>query len=123
MTPRALLILLSLTSTASADWPQWRGPTGQGLVADPTPLPTKWDAKTGDNVLWKAPLPKSDTPYSSPIVRGGRAFVTIATNKPREQHVLCFDKTTGKQLWSTAVEPGPWNLSDLRGGYAAPTPC
>ena len=41
----------------------------------------------------------------------------------REHHVLFFDATDGKQLWDTLVPPGPWTLTDLRGGYAAPTPC
>jgi len=28
----------------------------------------------------------------------------------------------GKPLWDTIVPAGPWNLTDLRGGYNAPTP-
>jgi outer membrane protein assembly factor BamB len=35
---------------------------------------------------------------------------------------LCFDTKDGKQLWDTRIAPGPWKLSDLRGGYTAPTP-
>lgn len=116
-----LLALLARASTHAADWPQWRGPSGQGLVTDGE-LPTKWDAKTGENVLWKAPLPKGDTPYSSPIIQGDRVFITLAMNKTREHHVLCFDRKQGTLLWDTTVEPGPWNLTDLRGGYAASTP-
>lgn len=121
--PRLLLALIAcLAPAAHADWPQWRGPTGQGQ-SDATALPLTWDAKTGENVLWKAPLPKSDNPYSSPIVSGDRVFVTLTMNKTREHHVLAFDKSTGKPLWNVTVDPGPWMLTDLRGGYAAPTPC
>jgi outer membrane protein assembly factor BamB len=116
-----VLCLMIAGSARGGDWPQWRGPTGQGRVED-TGLPTTWDGKTGANVLWKTALPKGDTPYSSPIVRGDRVFVTLAMNKSREHHVLCFDKKEGKQLWDTEVPPGPWNLTDLRGGYAASTP-
>jgi outer membrane protein assembly factor BamB len=119
---RRLLILVALHScSARADWPQWRGPTGQGQSGESLPL--KWDAKSGENILWKAPLPKGDTPYSSPIVSGDRVFVTLAMYKSREHRVLAFDKTSGKPLWDVVVEPGPWMLTDPRGGYAAPTPC
>ena len=117
-----LMLLAGGGSAGAVDWPRWRGPTGQGLVEDDQKLPTSWSARTGENIIWKAPLPKGDTPYSSPIVQGERVFVTLAMNKTREHHVLCFDKREGKQLWDTEVPPGPWNLTDLRGGYAASTP-
>ena len=103
------------------DWPQFRGPGGQGLCAEKN-LPTSWSIKTGQNIVWKAALPKSDNPYSSPIVCGGKVITTITLNAGREHHVLCWDAKSGKPLWDVVVPPGPWTLSDLRGGYAAPTP-
>ncbi|HZN33132.1 MAG TPA: PQQ-binding-like beta-propeller repeat protein, partial [Pirellulaceae bacterium] len=39
-----------------------------------------------------------------------------------QQHVTCYRAADGQQLWDTLVPPGPWKLTDLRGGYAAPTP-
>src|SRR5258706_3159602 len=117
----ALVLLLTCSSLVAGDWPQWRGPTGQGFVDDAN-LPTTWDGKTGENIVWKAALPKGDTPYSSPIVRGDRVFITVAMNKTREHHVLCFDKKEGTLLWDSSVPTGLWNLTDLRGGYAASTP-
>jgi outer membrane protein assembly factor BamB len=68
-------------------------------------------------------LPKSDNPYSSPIISGDRVFVTSVVNNPVEHHVLCFARADGRLLWDTKIEPGPWILKDLRGGYGAPTPC
>lgn len=117
----AIVALCFCGAGFAEDWPQWRGPTGQGQFHGDKP-PIKWDAKTGENVLWRAPLPKGDTPYSSPVVRGERVFVTVAINKGREHHVLCFNAADGKPLWDTIVPPGPWNLTDVRGGYGAPTP-
>jgi outer membrane protein assembly factor BamB len=117
-------VTLSILMTAparAADWPQWRGPTGQG-VTDDVNLPVTWDVKTGENIAWKAPLPAGDVPYSSPIVRGGRVFITLAQNQTRGHQVLCFNQKDGKQLWATSVDPGPWTLTDLRAGYAASTP-
>src|SRR5262249_18767737 len=54
----ALLVALLLCITGpliAGDWPCWRGPTGQGH-SDEKDLPLTWDAKKGENVLWKAEL-------------------------------------------------------------------
>ncbi len=109
------------TDAQAANWPQFRGPTGLGYTEEKN-LPLTWNGKTGENILWKSPLPKSDNPYSSPVVWGDRVFVTCVINNPLEQHVLCFQTGDGKQLWDVTVPPGPWFLKDLRGGYGAPTP-
>jgi outer membrane protein assembly factor BamB len=115
------IIILGL-ATRAGEWPQFRGLTGLGYTAEPG-LPLTWDAKTGENIVWRAPLPKSDNPWSSPIVWGDRVFVTCVTNQPVIHRVLCFAKADGKPLWESTVDPGPLLLTDLRGGYGAPTPC
>jgi outer membrane protein assembly factor BamB len=128
------LLLLGSTALLAGDWPGWRGPTGQG-ISDEKGLPTEWDAKTGKNVRWKAPLPgggkaRPDHNQSSPIVVRGKVFVTAsvwpAGSTPKdfpEHHVLCFDAAKGTQLWDSTVAHGPWSrASDLRGGYTVPTP-
>jgi outer membrane protein assembly factor BamB len=117
-----LAVLLAVATAQARDWPQFRGPSGVGLVPE-TGLPLKWDAQTGEGILWKAPLPKSDNAWSSPIVVNGRVLVTCATHQPVTHRVVCFNAADGKQLWETPVESGPWMLKDLRGGYGAPTPC
>ncbi len=117
-----LALFLITTSSHASDWPQFRGPTGLGYVTDKN-LPLHWNAKSNVNIAWKAALPKSDNAYSSPVVSGDRVFVTSAVNNPVEHHVLCFARADGRLLWDTPVEPGPWILKDLRGGYGAPTPC
>ena len=116
-------LLLCFASFALAgDWPQFRG-TGGLAKTDERALPLHWNAKTGEGILWKAALPKSDNAWSSPVVAGGRVYVTCSQNEPLAHHVLCFDAKSGQLLWDTAVQPGPWLLKDLRGGYGAPTPC
>jgi outer membrane protein assembly factor BamB len=121
MLGRALLLLVAAVAHG-ADWPQFRGPTGLGYTAESN-LPLAWNAKTGEGIAWQSILPKSDNPWSSPIVSGGRVFVTVAQNEPPSHQVLCFDAKDGRQLWATTIPPGPWILKDLRGGYGAPTPC
>ena len=118
--------------SAAADWPQFRGPTGQGL-SDEKNLPVKWGGKEKENVLWQSPL--NGQGHASPIVSGDAVFVsTVAwpTNGgPREKsmpahHVTRYRTTDGQQMWDTLVPPGPWLRNDFRsgpgGGYAAPTP-
>jgi hypothetical protein len=123
------LILLAAALAAGADWPGWRGPTGQGQTGEKD-LPLTWSAK-GDNVLWKAALPgaaRQDQNQSSPAVCKGRVIITSSywpdgdTKKFPEHHVACFGAADGKPLWDVTVKPGPWLLTDLRGGYTAPTP-
>jgi outer membrane protein assembly factor BamB len=105
-------------------------------ISKDTTLPLTWGGKASENVLWKVPLPgtvakgKPDNNQSSPIVWRDRIFITTAywpegraQSEYPEQHVTCYQLSDGKQLWDTVVPVGPWKLGDLRGGYAAPTPC
>jgi outer membrane protein assembly factor BamB len=98
-------------------------------------LPRKWGGKNDLNVRWKMPLPGpgrnagADQNQSSPIVCTGRVFVTASywQGKPDPaeypaHHVACYRAENGKLLWDIQVPPGPWRLTDLRGGYTAPTP-
>lgn len=133
----ALVIGLFFFATVAtgADWPGWRGPTGQGQTTEKD-LPLSWGGKDSTNVIWKAPLPgveakaALDLNQSSPVVSRGRVFITASywpSAKPDpkaipEHHVICYRASDGKQLWDVTVKPGPWLFSDLRGGYTAPTP-
>lgn len=117
------------------DWPGFRGPSGMGVSSEKN-LPLEWGGPESKAVLWKSPLPPNllkgepDHNQSSPIVIGDRVIVTTAhwkagvdrSKTQPEHHVSCYSATSGKQLWDRVVEPGPWIMSDLRGGYAVPTP-
>jgi len=46
------------------NWPGFRGPEGNGVALD-TKSPTVWDGSTGENILWKTPIPHPG--YNSPI--------------------------------------------------------
>ena len=118
----AAACLLTLSLAGAENWPQFRGPAGLGSSTEAR-LPLTWNAQTGENIAWKAPLPKGDSQYASPVVWGDNVFVTGVTNAPLQHRVLCFSAADGKQRWETRVAPGPLLLMDLRGGYGAPTPC
>ena len=115
----SVVIALALTGPLLAeDWPQFRGPTGQGVSTE-TGLPTEWSPDRG--VAWRTPLPGGG--WSSPIVHGDRVFVTTATDEGRSFRLLCLDRTTGEVLWNTEVfQQGLESRLQQGNSYATPTP-
>ncbi|HUG93356.1 MAG TPA: PQQ-binding-like beta-propeller repeat protein [Planctomycetaceae bacterium] len=61
------------------NWPQWRGPHGNG-ISDSTGLPTTWSLT--ENIVWTTELPSWSG--ATPIVWGDRVFVTSPA-KPQPQ--------------------------------------
>ena len=115
----ASLLLVAFTLPAVAEnWPGFRGPTGQGISAE-TGLPLKWTAT--ENVRWKVEVPGEG--WSSPVVWGGRVFVTTATDGGAGCRVLAFDRKTGKELWNVEVFRQETLRKEWRNTYATPTPC
>ncbi|HYR59462.1 MAG TPA: PQQ-binding-like beta-propeller repeat protein [Chthoniobacteraceae bacterium] len=99
MTTRLILAtLISISSLHAADWPQYRGPQGDGSTPEKV---APWPA-SGPKVLWKAESPNG---FSSFVAGGGKAF----TIEGREldgvlQEVLVArDATTGKEAWTAAI--------------------
>ena len=127
---RALALQLAITFVASAtltaqDWPQFRGPAGQGHSSE-RGVPLEWsEAK---NILWKTPV--SGEGWSSPVVAGGRVWLTAAvpeqsTRRPSPQslRVYAFDVETGRQLVDVEVFrlPNP-RYTHPKTNVATPTP-
>lgn len=120
------ILLGGAAAVRAGDWPGWRGPDGLGAT-DERDLPLTWGGKDGANVLWRVPLPVEG--QSSPIAWHDRVFVAgvrwphgLDPKEFPEHHVLCYRADDGRLLWDRQVPPGTWKLSDLRGGYGAPTP-
>ena len=112
---------------ASADqWPEFRGPTGQGHSAEQG-LPLEWSESR--NVRWKVPVPGAG--WSSPVIADGRIWLTTATEgeagKGRRNGIslraLAFDVSTGRELVNVEVfrvdRPEAINGKNSR---ASPTP-
>ena len=97
----ALMSVLSLNAhlAHAGDWPQWRGPLGTG-VSNEQDVPLAWSATK--NVKWKVPLPAEGN--GSPIVVGGKVFITCPTdNKGQQRLLLCLDRGDGKELWRKTI--------------------
>jgi outer membrane protein assembly factor BamB len=107
------------------DWPQFRGPTGQGHSTE-SGLPVEWSET--QNVVWKVPL---SVGWSSPVIAGGRVWVTAVnatrTSRGEESNVslrvIALDAATGREIVNTEVfriqSPGAINIKNSR---ASPTP-
>ena len=98
----AWFALPSLFSATNNDWPEWRGPTRDGIAAPGQNPPVTWSNTEG--VLWKAALPGRG--HGSPAVVGERVYLATADEAKRSQSVLCLDRNTGKKLWLTDVHAG-----------------
>ena len=120
-----LRFLTSLTLLASSlaarnavaeNWPQFRGPQASGVSSGTAP--TKWNAESGENILWQTTLPGLG--HASPIIWGDNIYIATAVRPgkkaelkvglygdgasyaEKEKHewrLLCLDKATGKVLW------------------------
>lgn len=99
------------------DWPRFRGPTGQGIAADPNP-PLRWSAT--ENVAWKTPIPGEG--WSSPVVWGDRIFLTTATDGGAACHVLCVGRADGKLVWDVEVFKQATDRKEGKNSWATPTP-
>ena len=86
----------------STPWPEFRGPTGDGL-SSAHDVPVSWSAK--ENVAWKVDLPGQG--WSSPVLADGMLYVTAGEAEGGEAgaslRTLCLDAATGKLLWNVEV--------------------
>jgi outer membrane protein assembly factor BamB len=127
--------------TPNGSWPSFRGHQASG-IAEPQNLPDRWDGKTGENILWRTPIP--GLAHSSPVVWGNRIFVTSAcssdpkatfrpglygdgdASKDRSHHrwmIYALDKRTGKVLWERIAHQGvPAEKRHIKSTYANSTP-
>jgi outer membrane protein assembly factor BamB len=118
----AFVIATPIATANAGDWPQFRGPTGDGHYVGPA-LPTEWGPDK--NVAWKTPIPGRG--WSSPIVWQGRIYLTTAVEQgPRYSlQAVAVDGQTGKVLWQREVfvedgskAPAP----HAKNSHASPTP-
>jgi outer membrane protein assembly factor BamB len=140
------LLIATAGASGGANWPQWRGPSGQGTSAEKN-LPVDWSPTK--NIKWKTAI--AGRGHSSPIVWGNKIFLTTAVegaivpgakavthiddgkeyvhpdsvgaDHKHSFKVICVDRDTGKILWEqTAFEGTPYDNRHRKASYAASTP-
>ena len=101
------------------DWPQFRGPTGQGHSTE-TGLPIEWSESR--NIVWKTPMPGRG--WSSPVVADGRIWLTTATkDKGTSLRALAYDVENGRELINVEVfHLRSADLTNPKNSHASPTP-
>jgi hypothetical protein len=120
----AALVMAALSAFAQ-NWPGWRGPTADGVVAEKG-FPTKWSAT--ENIAWKTPIPGRG--HSSPIVWGERVFVTSCVegpdakdkSTPRDRILVCLDRKDGQIIWQKTVLTAKLEGLHRENSFASSTP-
>ncbi len=108
---------------AADDWPEFRGPTGQG-ISTATHVPLEWSPTK--NVKWKTEIPGRG--WSSPALSKGRIYLTSAVSRESEPvslQALAVDAANGKIVWD--VEVFRWSTPTKgalhsKNSLASPTP-
>src|SRR5688572_10821096 len=112
-----ILVLLSLFAVP-ADWPQFRGPTGQG-VSEERGLPLTWSENK--NVRWKVAIRGHG--WSSPVVQGDRIWLTTATEEGKSLRAVSVDRNTGAILQNVEVfRLKSAKQTNPKNSFASPTP-
>jgi len=113
-----MLLSLAFVFALAQDWPQWRGPNGDGSAAEGQKLPASWSAE--ENVVWKAAIPGRG--HGSPAVCGNRVYLAACEEKSGRQTVLCFDRATGAQVWEAEVHAAGAMRKNAKSTGASTTP-
>ena len=95
----ACVIASTFTVVRAENWPQWRGPSANGISSE-TNLPVKWTAT--ENIAWRLALPSWSG--STPIVWGDRIFLNVAENG--SLFLWAVDRTKGVPLWKQHLSDG-----------------
>jgi outer membrane protein assembly factor BamB len=94
----AILLLLTVTGAAAADWPQWRGPNRDGHSPEKGLL-QEWP-KDGPKLLWQ--ITDAGSGYSTPAVIGDRLYV-LGNEGLENEFVAARSTADGKRAWSTRL--------------------
>ena len=111
----SIVVLLTVAAVpAFAQWTQFRGPNGSGVGAD-TGYPAEFSPSK--NVVWKAAVPNAP---SSPVVAGGRVFLTASQGE--NLVTISLDAKTGTEVWRRQVTRARTHKIFPSNDPASPTP-
>src|SRR5438445_660028 len=102
-------------STISADWPQWRGPSRDGISPD-TGLIKDWSVQQ-PKLLWTAE--GIGEGFASVSLVGGRIYTT--GSRDGGQAVTCLSASDGKIVWRSAISDTITGDGGYRGTKSTPT--
>jgi len=106
------MLLLPLVGYAE-NWPQWRGPSLNGISGEQN-LPVRWS--TTENVVWKLAMPSKTG--ATPIIWGNRIFLNVADGG--NLYLWCVDKAKGEPLWKKPIAGGNYQIN--KQNMSSPSP-
>lgn len=109
------LVCLSRNCALADSWPNWRGPTNDGICTEKN-LPFEWSPEK--NVAWKFTLP--GPAGATPVVWGDRVFLTSIDDSGNL--LLIAVTTQGREAWRKALAQGNKNARGDEGNTASPSP-
>jgi outer membrane protein assembly factor BamB len=117
--PSFAVVLLTPLCALAADWPQWLGPTRDGVSPEKV---AAW--KAAPDVAWRHKVGEG---HSSPVVAGGKLFLhnrRPQADKPKvfEEVLTAYDAKSGDMLWEKACGDTS-SFSSLFGNGPRATPC
>lgn len=114
--PTLTLSLLTVVTLSAENWPQWRGPSLNG-VSQETGLPTEWSPT--ENIAWKLAMPSRSG--ATPIIWGDTVFLNVALQPTSgELELWSVDRTTGKVKWQRPLGGG--NHMQRKQNMSSPSP-
>lgn len=103
------------------DWPEFRGPTGQGH-AEGEGFPRDWNDSAA--LAWRRPVPGAG--WSSPIVWGEKVYLTTAVpqagSKQQSLMVAALDAAGGMGIWEREVFRHATPRIHTKNSHASGTP-
>ncbi len=118
MTILAWLFAVSGLTRAAENWPQFRGPDGDGLSQE-TGLPVTWSES--EHVAWKTAI--HGRGWSSPVIWDDQIWMTTAPEDGKQLYAVCVDRATGRIVHDVLVfEIAEPQFCYPLNSYASPTP-
>ena len=109
----ASVLILGVSPLTAEDWPQWRGPTLNGVSSEKN-LPVRWT--TTENVTWKLAVPERSG--STPIVWGDHVFLNVGEGSSLA--LWAVDRASGAVRWKRPLGNG--NRRMMKQQMSSPSP-
>ena len=106
---------LATAAVSAENWPQWRGPSANGVSGEKG-LPSTWTKE--ENVTWKLAMP--DRSGATPIIWGDTIFLNVAEADKDSLSLWAVDRTKGEVLWKKPLGAG--NTMMRKQNMSSPSP-